>query len=240
MDNENVENAICYVEKRFLMNIKQQAGLKAAEFVQSEMIVGLGTGSTAYYFIETLGKRVAEEGLNITGVVTSNKTKEHALSLDIPLKSLDEVDSIDLTIDGADEISNDFQGIKGGGALLFEKLVASNSDRNVWVVDESKCVGALGTFPLPVEVVKYGSDRLFRKLEKKGYKPSWRNTELGDRYITDDGNYLIDLHLGQIESVYHLSKELIQLVGVVEHGLFLDTVDTVVVGKKEGTEVISV
>lgn len=223
------------------MNFKKQVGYKAAEFVKPKMTIGLGTGSTAYYLVEALGKRVAEEGLNIVGVTTSNETKEHALSLNISLKTLSEVDSIDLTIDGADEISDDFQGIKGGGgALLFEKLVASNSKRNMWIIDEYKCVENLGKYPLPVEVVKYGSEKLFQKFQKKEYNPSWRVTDSGDKFLTDDNNYIIDLRLGKIEFPHQLSKELIEQVGVVEHGLFLDTVDTVIVGKKEGPEIIEV
>lgn len=223
------------------MNFKKQVGYKAAEFVKPKMTIGLGTGSTAYYLVEALGKRVAEEGLNIVGVTTSNETKEHALSLNISLKTLDEVDSIDLTIDGADEISDDFQGIKGGGgALLFEKLVASNSKQNMWIIDEYKRVENLGQYPLPVEVVKYGSEKLFHKFQKKEYNPSWRVTDSGDKFLTDDNNYIIDLRLGKIEHPHKLSKELIEQVGVVEHGLFLDTVDTVIVGKKEGSEIIEV
>lgn len=223
------------------MNFKKQVGYKAAEFVKPNMTVGLGTGSTAYYLVEALGKRVAEEGLDIVGVTTSNETKEHALSLNISLKNLDEVDSIDLTIDGADEISDDFQGIKGGGgALLFEKIVASNSLRNMWIIDEGKRVEKLGKYPLPVEVVKYGSEKLFQKFQHKEYNPSWRITDSGDKFLTDDNNYTIDLHLGKIEFPHKFSRELIELVGVIEHGLFLDTVDTVIVGKKEGPEIIEV
>ncbi|GMA47996.1 ribose-5-phosphate isomerase RpiA [Tetragenococcus muriaticus] len=221
------------------MNIKKNLGNKAAEFVKSGMVIGLGTGSTVYYFVEALGKKVAKEKLDIVGITTSNKTKEHASSLNIPLKSLDEVDSIDLTIDGADEVSNDFHGIKGGGgALLFEKLVASNSKKNVWIIEDSKRVKALGKYPLPVEVVKYGSEKLFQKLEKRGYKPTWRLTDSGNNFLTDDDNYIIDLHLRRISSPHEFSRELIGLVGVVEHGLFLDTVDTVIVGSKGEIEII--
>lgn len=223
------------------MNFKKQVGYRAAEFVEPNMTVGLGTGSTAYYLVEALGKRVAEEGLDIVGVTTSNETKKHALSLNISLRNLDEVDSIDLTIDGADEISNEFQGIKGGGgALLFEKLVASNSSKNIWIIDEYKYVERFGKYPLPVEVVKYGSEKLFQKLREKSYKPSWRITDSGEKFLTDDNNYIIDLHLGKIEFPHQLSRELIGLVGVIEHGLFLDMVDTVIVGNENGPEIIEV
>ena len=135
------------------MNMKQQVGYKAAEYVQDGMVVGLGTGSTAYYMVEALGRRVQEEGLSIIGVTTSTQTEKQAKALGIPLKDIDEVDKVDLTIDGADEIDSNFQGLKGGGgALLFEKVVATYSDEVIWIVDETKLVDTLGRFPLPVEV----------------------------------------------------------------------------------------
>ena len=138
------------------MNLKELVGIEAAKFVKDGMTVGLGTGSTAYYLVKELGRRVNEEGLKITGVVTSSKTEQQAKELGIPLKAIDDVESVDLTIDGTDEISDDFQGIKGGGAaLLFEKVVATYSKDCIWIVDESKMVNKLGNFPLPVEVVPF-------------------------------------------------------------------------------------
>ena len=129
------------------MNMKELVGKKAAEYVESGMTVGLGTGSTAYYFVEEIGRRVKEEGLEIVGVTTSLATKKQAEALGIPLKSVDEVDYIDVTIDGADEIAPDFSGIKGGGgALLFEKIVAEQSKSVIWIVDESKMVDYLGHY----------------------------------------------------------------------------------------------
>ena len=146
------------------MNMKELVGKKAAEYVESGMTVGLGTGSTAYYFVEEIGRRVKEEGLEIVGVTTSLATKKQAEALGIPLKSVDEVDYIDVTIDGADEIAPDFSGIKGGGgALLFEKIVAEQSKSVIWIVDESKMVDYLGRFPLPVEVVPYGSEQILKR-----------------------------------------------------------------------------
>lgn len=150
------------------MNLKQLAGIEAAKFVKDGMIVGLGTGSTAYYMVEEIGRRMREEGLRITGVTTSNATKEQAEKLGIPLKSIDEVPVVDLTIDGADEISADFQGIKGGGAaLLFEKIVATYSKETIWIVDSSKLVHKLGKFPLPVEVILMAPNSYFVFLTKK-------------------------------------------------------------------------
>lgn len=220
------------------MNVKQMVGEKAAEFVKDGMVIGLGTGSTAYYMVEAVGKKVSE-GLNVVGVTTSTRTKEQAEKLGIPLKSVDEVDKIDLTIDGADEISSTYQGIKGGGgALLFEKIVADNSTEVIWIVDESKMVDELGAFPLPVEVIPYGSQQLFRLFEAKGYKPAFRTDEKDAYYVTDAGHYIIDLHLEKIEKPHELAKWLDGLTGMVEHGLFLDRVNTIIVGNENGIELI--
>lgn len=221
------------------MNLKQLVGIKAAEFVEDGMIVGLGTGSTAYYMVEEIGRRMREEGLKITGVTTSSGTKAQAESLGIPLKSIDEVPVVDLTIDGADEISADFQGIKGGGAaLLFEKIVASYSKQTIWIVDGSKMVDQLGRFPLPVEVIPYGSQQLMRLFKEKNYQPVLRQTETGETVVTDSGHYIIDLHLERIDDPEKLATYLDQLVGVVEHGLFLNMVSKVVVASENGVSVL--
>ncbi|MBM7711927.1 ribose-5-phosphate isomerase RpiA [Enterococcus xiangfangensis] len=223
------------------MNLKELVGIEAAKFVKDGMIVGLGTGSTAYYLVKELGRRVNEEGLKITGVVTSSKTEEQAKELGIPLKAIDEVESVDLTIDGADEISADFQGIKGGGAaLLFEKVVATYSKDCIWIVDESKMVDKLGKFPLPIEVVPFGSHNIFRLFEAKGYNPTWRKNEANELLTTDGGHYIIDLHLDVIEDPRALAKELDTYVGVVEHGLFIDMISRVIVGTPEGPKTLEV
>ena len=220
------------------MDLKQMVGEKAAEFVKDGMVVGLGTGSTAYYMVEAIGRRV-KEGLNITGVTTSNRTQEQAEALGIPLKSVDEIERIDITIDGADEISQDYQGIKGGGAAhLFEKIVADNSDKVIWIVDESKMVEELGAFPLPVEVIPYGSQQLYRLFEKKGYNPTFRNDANEEVLVTDAGHHIIDLHMERIEEPHELAEWLDGLTGVVEHGLFLDRVNTIIVGRESGVEII--
>ncbi|SEM88807.1 ribose-5-phosphate isomerase [Ligilactobacillus sp. WC1T17] len=219
--------------------LKKLVGEKSVEWIKDNMTVGLGTGSTVYYMVEALGRRIKDEGLHITGVTTSNRTAKQAQALGIPLKSVDEVEKIDLTIDGADEISADFQGIKGGGAaLLFEKIVATNSDKVIWIVDESKLSQQLGSFPLPVEVIPYGSQKLFAKFEAKGLNPSFRKNDQGGLLLTDSDNYIIDLHLGSIDHPHELAEYLIHQVGVVEHGLFLDMVNTVIVGRQNGPEVL--
>ena len=219
--------------------LKRLVGEKSVEWIKDGMIVGLGTGSTVRYMVDALGRRVVEEGLNITGVTTSNATAKQATELNIPLRSVDEVDHIDLVIDGADEISRDFQGIKGGGAaLLFEKIVAVNSKKVLWIVDESKMVDKLGAFPLPVEVIPYGSQKLFERFEAKGLNPTFRKKEDGSLLLTDSDNYIIDLHLGQIDDPHSLADYLDKQVGVVEHGLFLDMVNDVIVGQQLGPVVL--
>lgn len=218
--------------------LKKMAGIKAADYVRDGMIVGLGTGSTAYYFVEELGRRVQEEGLSITGVTTSSRTTEQAQRLGIPLKSIDEVDQVDVTVDGADEVDKAFNGIKGGGgALLMEKVVATPTKYYIWVVDESKLVDQLGAFKLPVEVVQYGAEQVFRCFERLGYKPSFRQVD-GQRYLTDMKNYLIDLDLGVIENPLVLAEELDRTVGVVEHGLFNGMVDLVIVAGQAGLTIL--
>ncbi|MBS4761110.1 ribose-5-phosphate isomerase RpiA [Carnobacteriaceae bacterium zg-ZUI252] len=217
--------------------LKKRVGIAATDYIQNGMIVGLGTGSTVYYFVEELGKRV-QNGLSIIGVTTSLATKQQAEQLGIPLKSLDDVNSIDLVVDGADEIDPQLNGIKGGGgALLFEKLVATQSKEVIWIVDESKMVDCLGAFPLPVEVVQYGHTHLLRYFEEKGYHPVLRMRD-EKVFVTDDGNFIIDLHLKRIDDAVQLQKELNDLVGVVEHGLFLNQTRRVLVGKQNTVEVI--
>lgn len=223
------------------MNLKQRAGIEAAKYVENGMTVGLGTGSTAKFMVEEIGRRVREEGLTITGVATSKETEKQALSLGIPLKSIDEVPYVDITIDGADEISQDFHGIKGGGAaLLFEKIVATYSKKCIWIVDESKLVKSLGAFPLPVEVIPYGSQQLFHLLEKNDYHPTVRKSSKNNApHITDSGHYIFDLHLGKIEDPVSLSSYLDNLVGVVEHGLFLNIVSLVIVSHDKGIHTLN-
>lgn len=222
-----------------MVNLKEQVGIKAAEFVTDGMIVGLGTGSTAYYFVAELGRRIKEEGLKITAVTTSSVTYEQAEGLGIPLKAIDDVEVVDLTVDGADEVDPALNGIKGGGgALLMEKIVATNSKDCIWIVDESKQVETLGAFKLPVEVVQYGAENLFRHFEKKGYSPAYREKD-GQRFVTDQGNFIIDLDLKVIPDAEVLAEELYRTVGVVDHGLFLGMVSKVIVGTPEGPKIIS-
>ncbi|KIS03790.1 ribose-5-phosphate isomerase RpiA [Paucilactobacillus wasatchensis] len=218
--------------------LKQQVGQEAVKYIEDGMTVGLGTGSTVRYMVDALGKRVQEEQLNIVGVTTSNRTTKQAQDLGITIKNIDEVDHIDLTIDGADEVDDNFQGIKGGGgALLWEKIVAINSSKIMWIVDESKMVHQLGKFPLPVEVIPFGSAHVFHELQQKGYNPEFRMTN-DTKFLTDQKNYIIDLQLNRIGDPFGLADDLVKMVGVVEHGFFLNMVNTVIVGRESGPEVL--
>ncbi len=216
---------------------KELAGSAVSEFIEDGMILGLGTGSTFYYAIKKIGEMV-KNGLKIKAVSTSSSTDKLAQELNIPVLSIDDVDKIDLTIDGADEVDTDFNGIKGGGgALLFEKVVAKSSGKNLWVVNAAKMVDKLGAFPLPIEVVPYALGNVFKKLEARGYNPKIRMKD-GNKYLTDSGNNIIDAGLGVIKDAYKLEIELNMIPGVVENGLFLDVVDIVIVGKGDGIEII--
>ncbi len=217
------------------MNPKKAVGEKAAEFIRDGMVVGLGTGSTAQFMVEAMAKRVQDEQLHIRCVSTSSVTEKLAKELGLNMVTLADVDEIDLTIDGADEVSPEFYGIKGGGgALLLEKIVASHSKENIWIVDDSKVVEQLGAFPLPIEVVPFGSEHLFSMFEEKGYAPAFRTAQEGTKFITDSKHYIIDLHLNKIDDPRALAQELKLEIGVVEHGLFIDSTDIVIVGNTIG------
>ncbi|EAD0069958.1 ribose-5-phosphate isomerase RpiA [Listeria monocytogenes] len=221
------------------MNQKKLAGEKACEWIEDGMVVGLGTGSTVYYTIEKLGQMV-NNGLHITGVATSEETTKQAEKLGIPLKSLNDVTEIDVTIDGADEIDTNFQGIKGGGgALLREKMVASASLKNIWVVSEEKLVRTLGKFPLPLEVIPFGWKQIERTLAKEQIQTNLRKQSNGEVYVTNNGNYILDIVNQSFTDAEMWQEKLAQIPGVVEHGLFLDYVDVIICGKANGeTEII--
>ncbi|EKF1959020.1 ribose-5-phosphate isomerase RpiA [Listeria monocytogenes] len=221
------------------MNQKKLAGEKACEWIEDGMVVGLGTGSTVYYTIEKLGQMV-NNGLHITGVATSDETTKQAEKLGIPLKSLNDVTEIDVTIDGADEIDTNFQGIKGGGgALLREKMVASASLKNIWVVSEEKLVRTLGKFPLPLEVIPFGWKQIERTLAKEQIQTNLRKQSNGEVYVTNTGNYILDIVNQSFTDAEIWQEKLAQIPGVVEHGLFLDYVDVIICGKANGeTEII--
>lgn len=214
---------------------------RAAEFVESGMRVGLGTGSTAAWLVRCLGEKVRNEGLRIKGVPTSTRTAELARQVGIEVISLDTAKWLDLTIDGADEFDAEFNLIKGGGgALLQEKIVATASDRMVVIADIGKEVETLGAYPLPVEVVPFGwqttqalVEETLVSLDVLGRETTLRMN--GDApYVTDEGNHILDLHLKRIGNARQLALVLNQMPGVVENGLFVDICDTVVVGYGDG------
>ena len=215
--------------------IKQRVALKATSLVQPGMMLGLGSGTTMHWFVTALAEHV-KEGLQCTAVPTSSDVQKLAEEKGIPLTTLNEVDSIDLTIDGADEIDTNWQLIKGGGgALLQEKLVASVSRRLVIIADHSKMVDQLGSFPLPVEVVPYGWKQVQKRLEQF-YKVRITLREKNNRpFLTDHGHYILDCHFKQITDAPTLNGELNLIPGVVETGLFIGMVSGLYIGYADGS-----
>jgi ribose 5-phosphate isomerase A len=220
------------------MNEKKLAAEKSIEFIKDGMTLGLGTGSTVFFLVNKLAELV-KQGLEVKCVSTSNQTSELAKSLGIKIVNLNEVDFIDLTIDGADEVDKNLNGIKGGGgALLFEKIVAAASKKVIWIVDSSKYVEKLGKFPLPVEVIPFGSNHIFKRFMEHGFNPVRRKN--GSKvYITDSGNEIIDIHLNEIEDSIKLEKDIKLIPGIVEVGLFNNIADRVIIGRGNTTEIIS-
>jgi ribose 5-phosphate isomerase A len=219
------------------MDKKKRAGEKAVEFVQPGMIVGLGTGSTAYWAVRKLGELV-KGGLHIRGIATSAQTEDLALQLGIPLISLGECEYVDLTIDGADEIDSHLDMIKGGGGALFrEKMVALASKRVIIVADDTKLVRQLGSFRLPVEIVPFGWETTARQVERLGCL-AVRREEGKTPFVTDNGNWIVDCDFGAIPDPASLHRSLKTITGVVETGLFVDTADWVVVATDTEVQIL--
>ena len=220
------------------MNLKEVVGKEAVKYVEDGMIVGLGTGSTVFYFVHALADRV-KEGLNIQMVSTSIQTVELAKSLGLNIKELEEIDHIDLAVDGVDEIDKNFNAIKGGGAALFrEKIVADIAKEVIWIYDESKDVEKLGKFNLPVEILPFGYSHTVRKLTEAGLNPVIRKKD-GEILITDNHNYIADLHLGYGFDIEEVKQKLANIVGVVEHGLFLNMCKLCIKGTPGGAVIIN-
>jgi ribose 5-phosphate isomerase A len=221
--------------------LKQASALRAIEYVKDGMVVGLGTGSTAYFVVEGLGARVAQ-GLKIVGIPTSERTATQARGLNIPLATFAEYSRIDLTIDGADEVERGTLNlIKGlGGALLREKIVATAGDRLIIVVDEEKLVDQLGDHtPVPVEVTQFGWQATAAKLKKLGAEPVLRHAAEDHPFITDGGNYILDCRFGRIADSAKLERDINMTVGVVECGLFIERSTAVIVATASGVEVLT-
>jgi len=220
---------------------KIRAAQAGAALVESGMIAGLGTGSTAALMVRQLGERVRDEGLKIVGVPTSVATAELAREQNIPLRELDDVSGLDISLDGADEVDSQFRLIKGrGGALLREKIVACLSNRRVTMVTFEKRVRQLGVgAPIPVEVSQMGLKHTERRLQKLGAKTRARTLPSGETYLTDGGNAIIDCHFEEIGDPDELDSLLRAVVGVLETGLFLGLCDLLVIGTGEGVEQIT-
>lgn len=217
------------------MNLKKNAGYKAAEYVKDGDVLGLGTGSTTHYFIEAVGKRIKEERIKVKGIPTSFQSLLLAKEWNIPITSLEE-NSIDLAVDGADEVDENFNLIKGGGAAhTKEKIVDYSAEKFYVIVDESKYVKAIGSFPVPIEVIPEASRTVIQTLEDMGATPEIRMAERKDGpIITDNGNFIIDAKFEKIESPEHLEIDLNTIPGVVENGIFSNMVDKVIIGTNNG------
>ena len=209
--------------------LKKEAAEKAAAMVKSGMVLGVGTGSTVAFFIDALGKRKDEDGLKLKAIVTtSNRSKKQLEGLGFKVSELADIDQADLTVDGADRVADNLDGI------TLQKNVAINSKKIIWIVDESKLVHRLSGFPLPVEVLPISCEQNFKRFEQEGLKPRWR-MDGNQRYVTHYGNYIIDLAADPVPAPHGLADYLDHTVGVVEHGLFLDMCDEVIIAHSDGT-----
>jgi ribose 5-phosphate isomerase A len=224
--------------------LKRQAAARALEFVVDGMKLGLGTGSTAKHFVELLGMRV-RDGLNVVGVPTSEVTRADAIRCGIALTTLDDVDRLDLTVDGADEVDPSLELIKGGGgALLREKIVAAASDAMIVIADETKWVDALGRFPLPIEIIPFGlkatQRAIARAFAESGVSGQMllRKGKDGHVFVTDGGHWIVDAHLGRITDAPRLAALLNAIPGVVEHGLFIGLASTVILAGSQGIRIV--
>jgi ribose 5-phosphate isomerase A len=218
--------------------LKLHAARHALALVEPGMTLGLGSGSTATLWIQLLGERVRDHGLKIRAIASSEVSERLARSYGIPLVTLEECHSLDLTVDGADEIAPGLALIKGGGGkLLREKIVASASRRFVIVADESKEVEKLGRFPLPVEIIPMAAPLVVESLRELGFIPKVRLTKDTTPYITDEGNLILDCSGLLIEEPALMARSLDSIVGVVEHGLFLGMANlAIIAGKNKLTE----
>ncbi len=215
-------------------NLEKEAAARASlKFVHDGNVVGLGTGSTAAYAVRFLAEQV-RSGLKIRGIPTSSSTRELAQSLGIPLTTFDEVQQIDVTIDGADEFDPQLHLIKGGGgALLREKIVASASRQVIIVTDASKQVPVLGKFPLPVEVIQFARPLVAKRIAALGAAVKLRQDAKGSPYVTDEGNHILDCSFGSISDPPALARVLDAMPGVVDHGLFINLASVVLLARGE-------
>jgi ribose 5-phosphate isomerase A len=215
---------------------KEAAARASLRFVKDGQVVGLGTGSTASHFIKLLGEQV-KNGLRVRGIPTSVRSRELAESLGIPLTTLDECQEIAVTVDGADEVDPGLRLIKGGGgALLREKIVASATRQMVVVADATKQVQRLGKFPLPVEVIKFAQALVAKRISALGAQVHLRTGSDGKPFVTDENNHILDCRFGEIRDPVALARQLSDMPGVVEHGLFIGFASVVLLAR--GSEIV--
>ncbi len=215
--------------------MKRAAGTRAAELIENGMLVGLGTGSTVFYFIERLIERV-KGGLDIQVVSSSLRSEKQAREGGIPISDVNQVTSIHITVDGADEIDSEKRMIKGGGgALLREKILANTSREMVVIADETKVVDKLGKHPLPVEILPFGQEATIDKIKKLGFHGTLRKYPKDDLYMTDNGNLIYDIHFETLRDDPERDHEkLIHIPGVLETGFFFNLAGRVFIGKSNG------
>lgn len=221
--------------------MKQKAALRALEFVESGMKLGLGTGSTARFFVDGLGAKLTDGLSDIVCVPTSEATREQAESLNIKLAPLDELQRLDMTVDGADELDDELRLIKGGGgALLREKIVAAASDKMIVIADDTKKVAVLGAFDLPVEVNMFShgatAAAIADALKATGHSGAVKLRGGDTPFITDGGHYIYDCALGAINDPEALAQALLNVPGLVEHGLFLGYATAAILAGTDGLE----
>jgi ribose 5-phosphate isomerase A len=209
--------------------MKRRAGEKAVTFIEDKMTIGLGSGTTVNWMLKKLGERV-REGLNVTGVSSSVKTEKLARELGIPVIGIDQVDRLDLAVDGADEADRNFTLIKGGGgSLLREKMILELAEMKIIIVDYSKRVDELGKFPVPVEITPFAWEKTTKLVAGTGCRPELRTAD-GVPFVTDNGNYILDCAFGVGKVNPELHTVLKTMTGVVETGIFTDLADVIVTG----------
>lgn len=218
---------------------KRMAARRALEFVEDGMSLGLGSGTTSAIFIQELGERV-KGGLKVRGIATSAASQKLAESLSIPITNFNDTPELDLAIDGADEVGPGLALIKGGGgALLREKIVESAAKKFIVIADGSKLVKQLGKFPLPVEVIQMALPLVTRRLEGLGLNPKLRHHKDGSVYITDENNFILDCAAGEIPDPVRTAADIRAIVGIVEHGLFLNMASFALIASDQGVVEVS-
>ena len=221
------------------MNLKEKAAREAVKYIEDDMVIGLGSGSTATIAVKLIGEMVRQAGMKIVGIPTSKESESLGRSVGIPIGELKARTSIDITIDGADEVDPDLNLTKGlGGALVREKIVAASTNVEIIIVDESKIVERLGQkVPIPVEIIKFSHEATMHKLEKLGCTPQLR-MKGGERFVSDNGNYVVDCRFASIDEPKKLEMDINLIPGVVDSGLFIGLADKVIVASRTGTRIL--